>query len=209
MEGIDRARPTPSGPAWRLIDPDDPAVVAAVGTGLVALDLDDGEVRWRRDLSDVVDAGCETCLSVVDGRVVAFSTDATLAAFDPADGTPAWTHRLQSARGQVHPVGTRLVVTDQAPEPGSPARLDVLEAATGHGGPPDHPQLPQPGLRPRQHRQDRPGARRPGRGRARDRGRRGRVRDLRDLHHPLVDRVGRAGLVASNGTTWAASSSPS
>lgn len=123
--------PDARGARLQLIDPDDPAVVAAVGTGLVALDLDDGEVRWRRDLTDVVDPACESCLSVVGGRVVAFSADATLAAFDPADGTPAWTHRLQSARGEVHPVGTRLVVTDQAPEPGSPARLDVLEAATG------------------------------------------------------------------------------
>ena len=123
--------PDANGARMGLIDPDDPAVVAAVGTGLVALDLDDGQVRWRRDLSDVVDPACESCLALVDGQVVVFTADATLAAFDPGTGAPTWTHRLESAQGKVHPVGTRLVVTDQAPEPGSPARMDVLEGGTG------------------------------------------------------------------------------
>lgn len=107
---------------------DGASVFTVADRRLVAVNADDGTVRWEQPLSDRVTPACEGCLFALSDRAVVQTIDGMLHAFDGATGAPAWQRRLETTSALVRDVGTGLAVIDRG-ELGT--GVAVLDAATG------------------------------------------------------------------------------
>jgi len=65
---------------------------------LISLDRVDGTVRWQANLSDQLPIRCQTCLAVLEDRVIVLSADRVLHGLNRADGRLEWQVRLTSGR---------------------------------------------------------------------------------------------------------------
>jgi outer membrane protein assembly factor BamB len=105
-------------------------VVALTNTplSLVAFDLIEGKILWRRNCGDI-----ESSLLMMNDRVFAANTAGILSAFDVRSGEPAWTYaipdneRLKGFRSSPAAAGDSLVVLG-----GDDGLLRALGAATGN-----------------------------------------------------------------------------
>ncbi len=97
---VDTAKSTPK---WQFVTTSNSRyvaggdlVVVADKTRLLALDKTSGTTLWETAMPDQLAGVCENCLSVVGQRVVALTTDGTLAGYDAKSGRKVWSQRLNS-----------------------------------------------------------------------------------------------------------------
>ncbi|MEO6063888.1 MAG: ribosomal protein L7/L12 [Thermoflexales bacterium] len=118
---IDTAKSTPK---WQFVTTSNSRyaaggdlVVVADKTRLVALDKTSGTTLWETAMPDQLAGVCENCLSVVGQRVVALTTDGTLAGYDAKSGRKVWSQRLNSLNRLFWVNETLLVMdrTDKSP----------------------------------------------------------------------------------------------
>ncbi|MCC6417552.1 MAG: PQQ-binding-like beta-propeller repeat protein [Gemmataceae bacterium] len=124
----------------------DPALLRGAKGEVVALDLETGAVKWRKD----VKGGVVGSVALVDGAAVATATDGKVRAWELADGTSRWVYDAKAPffappaaargvvyagdlRGAVHAIdltgGARKWVLDLAREP------QVMAPGMIYGGP--------------------------------------------------------------------------
>lgn len=102
----------------------------ADGSRLLALRLSDGSPAWQTSLVAELPSGCDECLRLLDGRVVALQKDGSLQAFDAQSGRLGWSVRLAGTPRELPIAGDRLVTLEPAAgERG--AVIDFLDPASG------------------------------------------------------------------------------
>lgn len=92
---------------------DQTSIYMAYETTLVALNRQDGTIRWQLKLSDQVSHICQNCLQVFDNRVLALTVDGMLNGIDTQSGELAWSVRLNETPRQLINIGGRAGVLDE------------------------------------------------------------------------------------------------
>ncbi len=88
---------------------------AVEGDRLYAYSAADGSSLWQADLTDQL-GYCGQCLSTQGGRVIAFTQDYVVQAFDAASGNIAWTRRLFGPSNSYSIERDSLLVVDKEDE---------------------------------------------------------------------------------------------
>ena len=101
-------------------------------TTLLALNQEDGEVRWQANLSDSVTNICVDCVQVVGDYVIVLSQDGVLQAFEMESGRPVWSERLNETPRNLWAVNERVAVVDyELPNEPDSIALQFHDPATG------------------------------------------------------------------------------
>jgi outer membrane protein assembly factor BamB len=96
---------------------------------LLAINVTDGSVDWDATLADEISAGCDGCLRLLNGHIVALTADGTLQGRDAQTGTTAWRFRLHDVSYHLLVIGGQPAVIDSDDE--GNAALAVFDAADG------------------------------------------------------------------------------